>query len=168
MSAACERQDLGDRLFEVTYPVTEFAVLGGQPTAVSNVIALNSVPTSFLTAMNDAAVSADDIDLVGGFRARVVSLTNDDFSEMERIEVRACAVGTPGGCTQQDILFSQSDLFRRRQQTVDLSPSLLNFKELFVGSDFIRVEVVFFSGITTSRNLEARLDWSVAAFGNLN
>ncbi len=117
--------------------------------------------------MNDAAVGADEIDLVGGFRARVVSLTNEDFSEIERIEIRVCPVGTAGGCTQRDILFSQDDLFRRRQQTVDLSPSLINFKNLFVGSDNMRVELVFFAGITTSRNLEARLEWSVGAFGNL-
>lgn len=158
---------MGDLLFEVTYPVTEFVVLGGQTSVVSSVVAQNSVQTSFFTAISDAGVRAEDIDLVGGYRARVVSLTNDDFGEMERIEIRVCPVGTPGGCSQRDILFSQDDLFRRRQQTVDLSPSLINFRELFVGSDNMRVELVFFAGITTSRNLEARLEWSVAAFGNL-
>ena len=117
--------------------------------------------------MSDAAVSADDIDLVGGLRARVVSLTGEDFSEIERIEIRACTVGTPRGCNQQDIMFSVDDLFRRRQQTINLNPSLVNFKTLFVGNDNVRIELVFRSGITTSRIIEARLEWTAVAFGNL-
>jgi len=117
--------------------------------------------------MMEANVTTDDIDLVGGLRARVVSLTGEDFSEIERIELRACPVGSPGGCNQQDIMFSVDDLFRRRQQTVNLNPSLVNFKTLFAGSDNVRVELVFRSGITTSRIIQARLEWTAVAFGNL-
>ncbi|MCX8212162.1 MAG: hypothetical protein ACJATN_001181 [Neolewinella sp.] len=64
-------------------------------------------------------------------------------------------------------MFSQSDLFRRRQQSVDLSPQLLNFKDLFLGNDNVRIELVFRPGSTTSRTIEARLEWAGVAFGNV-
>lgn len=147
--------------------MVEFVVPSGQPSFQTLVIAQPSLPTAFVDAMRDADVSADDIDLVGGLRARVVSLTGEDFSEIERIELRACPIGSPGGCNQQDIMFSVDDLFRRRQQTINLNPSLVNFKNLFVGNDNVRVELVFRSGITTSRTIEARLEWVAVAFGNL-
>jgi hypothetical protein len=166
--SACKRDTNGDRLFEVTYPVIEFVVPSGQPSFQTLVIAQPTLPTAFVDAMRDAAVTADDIDLVGGLRARVVSLTGEDFSEIERIELRACPIGSSGGCNQQDIMFSVDDLFRRRQQTVNLNPSLVNFKNLFVGNDNVRIELVFRSGITTSRIIEARLEWAAVAFGNLD
>jgi hypothetical protein len=165
-TSACKRFDNGDLLFEVTYPVVEFAIASGQPPFQTLVIAQPSIPTAFVDAMMEAAISADDIDLVGGFRARVVSLTGEDFSEIERIEIRACAVGTPRGC-QTGTLFSIDDLFRRRQQTVNLNPSPGNFRDLFVGNDNVRIELIFSPGITTSRTIEARLEWTVGAFGNL-
>jgi hypothetical protein len=164
---SCKLDTSGDRLFEVTYPVVEFVVPAGQPSFQTLVIAQSSIPTSFVDAMMEANVTTDDIDLVGGLRARVVSLTGEDFSEIERIELRACPVGSPGGCNQQDIMFSVDDLFRRRQQTVNLNPSLVNFKTLFAGNDNVRVELVFRSGITTSRIIQARLEWTAVAFGNL-
>jgi hypothetical protein len=117
--------------------------------------------------MRLANVTSDEIDIYGGLRARVTSLSGEDFSEIERIELRACPVGQVGGCDQRDIMFSQSDLFRRRQQTIDLSPGLINFRELFLGSDNVRIELVFFPGITTSRTIEARLEWAGVAFGNV-
>jgi hypothetical protein len=166
--SACKREGTGDRLFEVTYPVVEFIVPSGQPSFQTLVIAQPTIPTSFVDAMMEANVTTDDIDLVGGLRARVVSLTGEDFSEIERIELRACPVGSPGGCSQRDIMFSVDDLFRRRQQTVNLNPSLVNFKTLFAGSDNVRIELVFRSGITTSRTVEARLEWTAVAFGNLD
>jgi hypothetical protein len=120
-----------------------------------------------MEAMRTAGVTPDEIDVYGGFRARVTSLTGEDFSEIERIELRACPVGSTNGCDQRDIMFSQSDLFRRRQQTIDLSPGLVNFKDLFLGNDNVRIELVFFPGITTSRTIEARLEWAGVAFGNV-
>ncbi|WP_020571169.1 hypothetical protein [Neolewinella persica] len=140
----------------------------GQPNFQSFVNAQEIVPTSIAEALLEANVTADDVDIYGGFRARVVSLTGEDFSEIERIELRACPVGTPGGCDRSFLMFSQGDLFRRRDQTINLSPGLLNFKELFFGNDFVRIELVFFPGITTSRNIEARLEWSAIAFGNVD
>lgn len=115
--------------------------------------------------MRDAQVAVDDINVFGGLRARVVSITGEDFREIERMEVRACPVGTPGGCDRGNIVFSQGDLFGRRLQSVDLSPSLLNFKTLFVGNENVRVELVFVLGQSTTRNLEGRLEWAMAAFG---
>jgi len=159
----------GDRLFEVPYPIRNDIIMpAGQPVRSSFVNAQNSIPTGLMEAMRLASVSPDEIDVYGGFRARVTSLTGEDFGEIERIELRACPVGSANGCSRTtDIMFSQSDLFRRRQQTIDLSPGLVNFKDLFLGNDNVRIELIFFPGITTSRTIEARLEWSGVAFGNI-
>lgn len=165
--SACKREGPGDILFEVMYPVTEFAIPAGQPVFQTIVVPQNSVPTGLVNAIREAGVTAEDIDVFGGLRARVASLSGEDFSEVERIELRACPVGTPGGCSQLDIMFSVDDLFRRRQQTINLNPSPVNFRTLFLGNDNIRIELVFRFGITSSRNLEGRLEWAAAAFGNV-
>ncbi|TXF88771.1 hypothetical protein FUA23_13040 [Neolewinella aurantiaca] len=166
--SACKRDTNGDLLFEVPYPVVNFVIPAGVPSFQTFVISQNSVPTGLVEAMRVANVTADDIDVYGGLRARVVSLSGEDFSEIERIELRACPVGTAFGCDQASIVFSQSDLYRRRQQSVDLSPQLLNFKNLFLGNDNVRIELVFQPGITTSQTIEARLEWAGAAFGNVD
>ena len=161
------RDTNGDRLFEVPYPVTEFTIPAGWPTFQTHVTPQNSIPTGLEAAMQVASISPDEIDIYGGLRARVVSLTGEDFSEINRIELRACPVGTVGGCVSSDLMFSQSDLFRRRQQSIDLSPGLVNFKDLFLGNDNVRIELVFFPGTTTTRVIEGRLEWAGAAFGNV-
>ncbi|MEM9261008.1 MAG: hypothetical protein AAGA62_15300 [Bacteroidota bacterium] len=165
--SACEREFAGDRLFEVIYPVTEFNIPAGQPNFSTFVIAQPQVLTNFVDEISQANVTVADIDNVSGLRARVTSLSGEDFGEIERIELRVCTVGQSGGCDQFNLLFSVDDLFRRRQQTVNLNPGLRNFRELFVSSDLVRVELVITPGITTSQNIQARLEWSVQAVGNL-
>lgn len=159
---------MGDRLFDITYPIVDFVVPAGQPNFQTLVISQNRLATVFTEEMTRTSTSAEEIDAVGGFRARVVSLNGEDFGEIERIELRACPVGQANGCSQFDILFSIDDLFRRRQQTVDLNPGLRNFKNLFLGNEEIRVELVLRPGITTSRTIEARLEWAIQAVGNLD
>lgn len=165
--SACQRDFVGDRLFEVTYPVIEFNIPAGQPNFSTFVIAQPQVFTNFVDEINQANVTAEDIDNVSGLRARVTSLSGEDFGEIERIELRVCTVGQSGGCDQFNLLFSVDDLFRRRQQTVNLNPGLRNFRELFVGNEIIRMELVISPGITTSQNIQARLEWAVQAVGNL-
>ena len=165
MISACRQDTLGEILFEVPYAPIEFAILAGEPGFETQVVPRSSQPTGIVDAMQNAQVEANDINVFGGLRARVVSITGEDFREISRMEVRACPVGTPGGCDIGTIVFSQGDLFGRRLQSVDLSPSLLNFKTLFVGNDNVRVELVFILGQSTTRSLEGRLEWGMAAFG---
>lgn len=167
-AAGCERATTGDRLFEVPYPVVDLAVPAGVSSIQTWVFAQSNLPTGTMQALLASGTDPDEVDVFGGLRCRLVSLTGEDFGEIERIELRACPVNTSGGCDRGNIVFSQGDLFRRRQQTINLNPQLLNFRELFLGSDFVRVELVFFPGQTTSRPIEARLEWAMAAFGNVN
>lgn len=147
----------------------EFDLLAGEVPTRTAVVARPNFPTGFRQALLDNDVTADDVDLVGGLRARVVALNGEDFSEYERIEVRACPIGSPGGCNDiAFIMFSQSDLFLRRDQTVNLNPSLVNFRDLFLGNDNVRIEVTFRSGTVTSRNIPARLEWAINAVGDLD
>lgn len=166
-ATGCRQNNLGDRLFEVIYPATEFAIPAGQTRFATFVASQPFVSTQFQEAIARAGVTAEDIDQVGGLRARVVSLTGDDFREFERVELRVCPVGRPTGCDPLDIMFSVDDLFERRLLTVDLNPGLLNFRELFLG-DQMRVEVVFTAASVSTVSLQARLEWSVQAVGNLD
>jgi hypothetical protein len=144
----------------------EFALPAGQFN--SYVIARESLPTGFFEALSDNDFDASDVDLVGGLRARIVSLTGDDFSQIERIDLRACPLDTPGGCTNITYnLFSIRDNYRRNQQTVNLNPTPVNLRELFIGSDNFRFEIVVFPGETTSIPVDARLEWTIHAVGDL-
>lgn len=163
----CEREFGGTRLFTVTYPVLEFGIPAGQ--IGTFFLAQDRMPTAFFDALRENNVTAEDVDLVGGFRARITSLTGDDFGEIERIDLRACPVGTPNGCTDLTFnLFSLTDNFNRRQQTVNLNPTPVNARELFLGSDEFRFEIVIFPGQTTSIPIDARLEWEVQAVGDLD
>lgn len=145
----------------------EFVIPAGQ--VGSFFIARDRMATGFFEAMRENNVDGDDVDLVGGFRARMVSLTGDDFSAIERIDLRACPVGNPNGCTDLTFnLFSLTDNFGRRQQNINLNPSPINLRELFVGSDDFRFEIVIFPGQTTAFPIEARLEWEVQAVGDLD
>ncbi len=167
LALGCRGDAEGVRLFEVTYPVIEFDIPAGQAPFSSFVVAQPNLATGFTEAIADAGLDANDVDLVGGLRARVTSLTGDDFGQFERIELRACPVGQAGGCDRFDLLFSVSDLFRRRQLSVPLNPGLRNFRELFL-EDRMQVELVMFAGEFTSVSLQARLEWSVQAVGDLD
>ena len=150
-------------------PVIEFNLLAGEISARTTVISRPNFPNAFPDALRDANIPVGDVDLIGGLRARVVALNGDDFGEYERIEIRACPRGSSGGCNNiSSIVFSQEDLFRRRDQTVNLSPSLVNFRELLLGSDLYRFELTFRSGTVTSRNISGRLEWSLMAVGDLD
>lgn len=163
--STCKREGIGEVLFEIPFPVLEFEVLGGEIPAITRVVSRDFVQTGLLEAMAAAGVTADNINVIGGLRARVVSLTGDDFSEMERITLRACAVGSTGGCFDPlSQMFTVEDLFGRRQQTVNLNPTPINFKQFFLDNEQVRLELTFQSAVTTTRNLEGRLEWTLAGF----
>lgn len=158
----CSRSDVGERLFEITYPPIEFIIPAGQPAFRTFVIAQDRLPTGFDAALDDNGLTADDVDLVGGVRARLVSLSGEDFREIERIELRLCSA-SERDCTLFDLLFSVDDLGGRRQQVVNLNPGERNFRELFLADDVVRFELVITPFDFTSQNIDVRLEWGVAA-----
>lgn len=162
---ACPRDFPGTRLFTINYPITELTLRAGSPGGFNLV---GNVPTGIMQAMRDNNVTANDIDLIGGFAARLTSLSGEDFGQYSRMEIRVCPVGQSGGCNQSDIVFSKPDLFRRRDQIIQFDPSLLNARELFLSEDVVRVELSFVVGELTSQNIETRLEWSMQAVGDLD
>lgn len=166
-ASGCRNEFQGTRLFTVQYPVIDFIIPAG--IIGTNVAARPSLPTGFFDALRDNNVDAEAVDLVGGFRARIVSLDGQDFSQIDRIDLRACPVGQPNGCTDITFnLFSIPDNCRRNQAVLNLSPSLVNLRDLFVGSDDFRFEIVTVPCQTTSFPIEARLEWEVQAVGDLD
>ena len=64
-------------------------------------------------------------------------------------------------------MFSVDDLGGRRQQVIDLNPGQKNFRNIFLDNEEVRMELVITPFNVTSQNIDARLEWTVGAFGNL-
>ncbi|WP_157974437.1 hypothetical protein [Lewinella sp. IMCC34183] len=163
----CSPDSLGDRLFDLNYPVVDFTIPAGQPSFQTFVVARPRMGTNFRQEMAENGYTEDDIDLVGGIRARVTSLSGEDFREIERMELRVCPVDAIGGCTFIDLMFSVDELGGRRQQVVNLNPGQKNFRNVFLNNDEVRMELVITPFSITSQNIEARLEWTVGAVGGL-
>lgn len=163
----CGRNDLGDRLFDVVYEPVFFDVRAGVPGFQTDVIAINRLPTGFGEALTENGLDEEDVDFVSGLRARISSLSGEDFGEIESIELRLCPVGQANGCDRFDLLFVQRDISGRRDLAVDLNPGERNFRDLLLSNEDVRLEIVITPFSVTSQNIQARLDWSVAALGNL-
>ena len=162
----CPRSTLGERLFDITFPPVDFDIRAGQPSFRTFVIAQPGVTTGFNQALADRGLSADDVDIVSGVRARIVSLSGEDFREIERIELRVCPASATD-CTYIDLLFSIDDLGGRRQQVVNLNPGERNFRNLFLQEEAVRVEIVVTPFNVTTQNIDARLEWTLGALGGL-
>ncbi len=162
----CPRSSLGERLFDITFPPLEFVIPAGQPSFRTYVIAQAGVATQFQEQLADRGFTPDDVDIVSGVRARIVSLSGEDFREIERIELRACPTSETD-CTYIDLLFSIDDLGGRRQQVVNLNPGERNFRNLFLEEEAVRVELVLTPFNVTTQNIEARLEWTIGALGGL-
>jgi hypothetical protein len=162
----CPRSTIGERLFDITYPMTTFVIPAGQPSFQTFVIAQPRLTTGFRDNLDANGFTVEDIDIVGGVRARVTSLSGEDFSEIERMELRVCPA-SERDCTFIDLMFSVDDLGRRRQQVVNLNPGEKNFRNVFLENEVVRVELVITPFEVTTRNIEARLEWSVGAIGGL-
>ena len=162
----CPSSTMGDRLFEITYPPLDFILPAGQAAPQVFVVARNRMPTGFTAALADNGVDRSEVDLVGGIRARIVSLSGEDFRELRRVELRVCSANE-NFCTVADIMFSIDDLQGRRQQVVNINPGLRNFRDLYLGDDEVRMELVLFPDRITSQNVESRLEWTIGAVGGL-
>ena len=165
--SGCPRSNLGDRLFDINYPVVEFTIPAGLPGFQTYVIAQPRMATNFQDQLVASGYTADDVDLVGGIRARIVSLSGEDFREIERAELRVCSADA-SDCTFIDLMFSVDDLGGRRQQVIDLNPGQRNFRNLFLDNEEVRMELVLTAFDVTSVNIDARLEWTVGALGNLD
>ena len=163
----CGDNDRGDQLFQVVYDPVSITIPAGRPAFATLVVADPSIETGILRAIQESETDIEAVDEISGRFARLVSVSGEDFRELERLELRLCPVGQNLGCDQFDLLFSVDDLFGRRQQVVNLNPGLKNFRNLLLGNEQVRFELVITPGQTTTRSIEARLEWAVAGVGGL-
>ena len=163
----CGDSNRGDQLFQVVYDPLPIVIPAGSPAFATLVVADPSIETGIMRAIQESETDIEAIDEISGRFARLVSVSGEDFREIERLELRLCPVDQNLGCDQFDLLFSVSDLFGRRQQVVNLNPGLKNFRELLLSSERVRFELVITPGQTTTRTIEARLEWAVAGVGGL-
>lgn len=152
--------DRGEQLFEIVYEPIDFTLSPGQPSFQSLVVARPAINTRLAATLQSSNVSLEQLDEISGLFARVVSLSGEDFGEFRSIDLRLCPVGQTGGCTEFDLLFSVDDLFRRRDNVINLNPGLRNFRDLY-DSEQVRLEIVFLAGQTTTQSIDCRLEWSI-------
>ncbi|CAH1001297.1 hypothetical protein LEM8419_02198 [Neolewinella maritima] len=163
--SGCPSTGNGDRLFDITYEPIDFVVPAGQVSPQLFVVSRANMITRFIPTLDASAFTADDVDQVGGIRARVVSLSGEDFREIDRVELRVCPT-SERQCSVADIMYSV-DHQGRRQQVINLNPGLRNFRSLYLQDETVRMEVVFYPLGVTSQNIETRLEWTIGAIGGL-
>lgn len=168
LATGCKSEFGGTRLFDLTYAPQNFVVPAGIVSPFFHVAAIDPLPTGFSQALMDNNVAIEDIDLVGGFRARITTLDGSDFSDIGRIELRACPQGQSLGCDQLQNVFTWTEAGGGRRQTLDLNPTPINFRELFLGNEEFRFEIAFRPFQSTTQSIELRLEWSVQAVGDLD
>lgn len=156
--AGC-RDDEGEQLFTTVYPPLDFQLTAGIPPFQAFVVRLEEVNSQWTESLDGANVSPDQVDEVGGFFARITSLSGEDFGQLREVELRICPLDQ-GNCDQFDILFSLDDLYLRRNLVLNLNPGLRNFREL-VSSGRFNFELVFFYGETASQSIDCRLEWAI-------
>lgn len=159
LSSGC-RDDSAEQLFVINYPIQDFNLPPGVPSFQSFVVARDNMASMYQQALSNNNVSMDQVDEVGGFFARITSLSGEDFGQLREVDLRICPVDQANGCDQFDVLFSVDDLFLRRDLILNLNPGLRNFKALVAEGNF-RMELVFVFAETSSQSIDCRLEWSI-------
>lgn len=166
--AGCKREFGGTRLFEITYAPQDLVIPAGLVAPNSWVGSAEPIQTGFMQALADNNLSMEDVDLIGGLRARVTTLDGNDFNDIGRIQIRICPQGQQLGCDQLQNIFTWDNVGGARQQSLNLNPTPLNFRELFFSRESFRFEIAFTPFTSTNTPIELRLEWAIQAVGDLD
>lgn len=154
--------DRGERLFEINYPFIDFTVPAGVSWPSSWVISKNGVPARLTESLQENGLSPDQVTAIGGAYARVSTLDGNDLGDFSQISLRICPAG-PDACTEADEVFFIGDLYRRRQNVVNLNPNNRNLKPLLTSQGQYKLELLLLPAQATTTNVRCRLDYSFEA-----
>lgn len=161
LASAC-RNEVGELLFEMTYPPRTLSLPAGTNTFTAAVLSATNLPTNYPDYLAASGNSAADVTKIVPNFARLESLDGLDIGFLSEISVRICPVNQQN-CTIADETFYIDDLYRRNITSVNLQPGLGNFKDL-LSSNLYKLEVVFFLGEISPYTVDFRLEYGFEAY----
>lgn len=161
LASSC-RDDVGEFLFEMTYPPRTLSLPAGTNTFTAAVLSASNIPTNYPDYLSSSGHSAGDVNKILPRFARLEAVDGLDIGFLSEISVRICPINQQN-CTIADEAFYIDDLYRRNITSTSLQPGLGNFKDL-LSSNLYRLEVVFFLGEISPYTVDFRLDYGFEAF----
>lgn len=161
LATAC-RNEVGEFLFEMTYPPRNLSLPAGTNTFTAAVLSATNLPTNYPDYLTASGNSATDVTKIVPNFARLEALDGLDIGFLSEISVRICPVNQQN-CSIADEAFYIDDLYRRNITSVNLQPGLGNFKDL-LSSNLYKLEVVFFLGEISPYTVDFRLEYGFEAY----
>ena len=155
------KKDRGERLFEMLYPNFTFNLPSGLSPFTAPTFAFNNESTSIDLYLQQNNTDTSAITAINPYSARITALNNTAFDFLDEISVRICPAGIVQ-CDAFDEAFYLDNMRNRTYTTIELLPSLRNFKPLLSGKSY-RVEIVFKMNDFTPVSLDCKFDMSFEA-----
>lgn len=156
------RDEVGEPLFNMTYPPRTFNLSAGLNPGLAQVISFPNIPSNYSNFLAASGRTDADVTKIVPRFARLISNDGLDFGYLTSISVRICPITQPE-CSIADEVFFRDDLFRRRLTTINLDPGLRNVKDL-LSSGLHKLEVVFFLGEVSPYTVDCQLEYAFEAF----
>jgi len=150
-----------ERLFEMTYPATDFDIPAGLSPSFPRVFERDDISTNIDFFLRENNLDTAQIARIQPFAARITALDNLDYDFVREISVRICEAGSDQ-CQRSDEVFYIDRLDERIDDVIELLPSLGNAKPELT-RDAFKLEVVFFFRFTTPYSVRSRLDMTFEA-----
>jgi len=155
------KKERGERLFEMLYPNFTFNLPSGLSPFTAPTFAFNNESTSIDLYLQQNNTDTSAITAINPYSARITALNNTAFDFLDEISVRICPAGIVQ-CDAFDEAFYLDNMRNRTYTTIELLPSLRNFKPLLSGKSY-RVEIVFKMNDFTPVSLDCKFDMSFEA-----
>lgn len=154
-------KDNRERLFELFYPNFRFNVVPGGSTALARVVEFNSVASNINFYLDQSNTDPAIITGISPFSAKIYSLDGNHFDFLREVSVRICPDG-PDPCIPADEAFYIDNLRNRRDEVIDLLPSLRNVKSVLTEQTY-KAEIVFFLEYPPPSFIESGFDMTFEA-----
>lgn len=155
------RKERGERIFELLYPNFTFTLPSGLSPFTAPTFAFNNESTSIDLYLQQNNTDTSVITAINPYSAQITSLNNTAFDFLDGVSVRICPAGIVQ-CDAFDEAFYLDNMRNRSYRTIELLPTLRNFKPLLSGKTY-RVEIVFMMNDFTPVTIECKFDMSFEA-----
>lgn len=155
------KKDGRERIFELLYPNFIFTLPSGISPFSAPAFAFNNESTNIDLYLQESNTDTSAILAINPYSARITALNNTAFDFLDGVSVRICPAGLEE-CDAFDEAFYLDNMRNRTYTTIELLPSLRNFKPLLSAKKY-RMEVVFMMNDFTPVTIECKFDMSFEA-----
>lgn len=155
------RKEGGERIFELLYPNFTFTLPSGLSPFTAPTFAFNNESTSIDLYLQQNNTDTSVITAINPYSAQITSLNNTSFDFLDGVSVRICPAGIEQ-CDAFDEAFYLDNMRNRSYRTIEMLPTLRNFKPLLSGRTY-RVEIVFIMNDFTPVTIDCKFDMSFEA-----